>query len=127
LILAFASLAAEFNARLLIVGDGPELSDLTSLAAQQGLADRVVFAGHVDTPEAVLGLLNVFAISSDTEQMPNGLLQALAAGRPVAGMDVGDVRFMVASENRGLIAPRGDDSRFRDELKQLLSEPETRR
>jgi len=127
LIQAFASLAAEFNSRLLIVGDGPERADLTSLAARQGLADRVVFAGHVDTPEAVLGLFDVFAISSDTEQMPNALLQALAAGRPVAGMDVGDVRLMVAPENRRLIAPKGDERQFRDALKQLLSEADTRR
>jgi glycosyltransferase involved in cell wall biosynthesis len=126
LIRAFAAVAGEFDTRLLIVGDGPTRRDLTSLAAELGVTDKVVFAGHVEEVERVLGWFDVFALSSNTEQMPNSLLQAMAAGRPIAGVDVGDVKLMVSPENRPFASPKGDDARFRETLMRLLAEPETR-
>ncbi len=44
-------------------------------------------------------------VQSDTEQMPLTVLEAMAAALPVAGVDVGDVKHMVAEENRRLIGP----------------------
>ncbi|MHA1112895.1 MAG: glycosyltransferase [Alphaproteobacteria bacterium] len=126
LIRAFAPLA-ETGARLLIVGDGAERGLLDSLAAELGLAEAVFFAGHVERPEKVLGLMDVFAMSSDTEQMPNSLLQAMAAGLPVAALEVGDVAAIVAAENRPLVAPAGDQAGLRDALSRLIAEADLRR
>ncbi len=127
LIHAFAGLVARFPTRLLILGDGPERPALSALVARMGLTERVVFAGHIEAPEKVLGWFDVFAISSDTEQLPNSLLQAMASGRPVAGVDVGDVKITVAPENRAFIVPKGDDAGLRNALERLLVEPATRR
>lgn len=124
LLRAFAKMPHRPNVRLLIVGDGSERSSLVALAEALGIADRVVFAGHIDVPEKVFGMLDVFAISSDTEQMPNALLQAMAAGRPVAGVDVGDVKAIVAEENRPFIVAKGDDDGFSRVLDRLLTAPE---
>lgn len=126
LIQAFSALAGRFNARLLIMGDGLERSSLEVLARETGVANRVVFAGHVERPERVLGWLDVFAISSDTEQMPNSVLQAMAAGRPIVGVDVGDIKLMVSPENRPFIVPKGDEERFQLALDRLLAGPEIR-
>jgi glycosyltransferase involved in cell wall biosynthesis len=110
LLRSFAASRAGADVRLLIVGDGPERRPLEETARQLEIETRVVFAGHVDAPEKVLGWFDLFAISSDTEQMPNALLQAMAASRAVVGVDVGDVKEMVAPENRRFIVPRADEA-----------------
>src|SRR3546814_6853205 len=81
-----------------VAGDGVEGAELRRLAAQLGIAERTRFLGHVEDVPAVLRALDIFALSSDTEQMPNSLLQAMAAARPVAAVDVGDLSRLVAPE-----------------------------
>ncbi len=126
LLRVFAALPKTMRARLLIVGDGAERRALEALAAELGIASRVVFAGHIDAPERVLGLFDVFAISSDTEQMPNTILQAMAAARPIAGVDVGDVKSMIGPKNREIIVPKQDERAFGVALERLLLSPERR-
>jgi glycosyltransferase involved in cell wall biosynthesis len=123
---AFASLPADPKLRCVIVGDGPERGRLQALAGELGIAERTVFAGHVDAPEQVLGYFDIFAISSDTEQMPNTILQAMAAGLAIAGVDVGDVRPMIAPANRVLIAAKTDEAAFAAALRRLVEEPALR-
>ena len=102
-----------------------ERSRLECFAQDLGVADRVVFAGQV-LPESVLGSFDVFALSSDTEQMPNAVLEAMAAGLPIASVDVGDVRMMVCRANQDFIAPRDDETAFAAAIERLLREPATR-
>ncbi len=84
---------------LLIVGDGPERPGLEALSADLGLGDRVRFVGHQADPRPFLEQMDIFALSSDTEQMPLSLLEAMASALPVAATDVGDVRHMLAPDN----------------------------
>jgi glycosyltransferase involved in cell wall biosynthesis len=121
LLRVFAMLDRSMAARLIIAGDGTERAALERLAVQLGIADSVVFVGYVK-PETVLGTFDVFAISSDTEQMPVALIEAMAAGRPVAGVDVGDVRMMVCASNREFIVPREDEAAFAASLRRLLTD-----
>jgi glycosyltransferase involved in cell wall biosynthesis len=112
LLRAFAALPTGLPTRLVIAGDGPELPSLTALTATLGIADRVVLMGLIDRPERLLGFFDVFALSSDTEQMPYSILEAMAAGLPIVATDVGDVADMVAPENRSFVVAAGDDDRF---------------
>jgi glycosyltransferase involved in cell wall biosynthesis len=127
LIRAFAGIASDVPARLVIAGDGSERPRLESLAAELGLAARVTFLGNVNAPETVLKLFDVFAISSDTEQMPTTVLEAMAAGLPIAGVDVGDVKAMVAEENKPFIVAKGDERALGEAVSSLLGCPGTRR
>ena len=127
LIRAFAAIADGHQVRLLIVGDGAERPALEAAARDAGVAGRVVFAGHVEQPEKLYGLMDVFAISSDTEQMPNTLLQAMAASRPVAGVDVGDIKANLPPPNRALIVPKVDEAAFSASIGRLLGDPSLRR
>lgn len=122
LIRAFAGIAGSRNVRLLLVGDGPERAGLEALAAERGIADKVRFAGYLDSPELAFGLMDVYAMSSDTEQMPNALIQAMAAARPVTATDVGDVAHIVAPECRGFVVPVTDDAAYRDSLARLADD-----
>ena len=126
LLRAFAALPPELPARLVIAGEGPEMPTLTTLATALGIADRVVMMGSIDRPERLLGHFDVFALSSDTEQMPYSILEAMAAGLPIVATDVGDVADMVAPENRPFVLAASDEARFAAGLAQLLTDAEAR-
>lgn len=122
LLRAFARLA---SGRLVIVGDGAERPDLQALAGELGVAERVEFAGHqADTP-AFYARFDVFALSSDTEQMPLSVIEAMASGLPIVSTDVGDVRLMVAAENAPFIT-RLDDDGMTEALATLAADPAAR-
>lgn len=127
LLRAFAALPATPASALVIAGDGGERSKLETLAQELGIAGRTRFLGHVDDVPAMLRGIDIFALSSDTEQMPNSLLQAMAAGRPVAAVDVGDVAAIVAPENRPLVVPRDGVGALTAALGELLSDAARRR
>lgn len=122
----FAELVGRFACRLLIVGDGSERAKLAKQAETLGLGDKVVFAGHVDAVERVLPSIDIFVMTSKTEQMPIGLLQAMAAGRPVVATDVGDIKAMLAPENRAFVAPKDDGEALTRHLARLLADPALR-
>lgn len=90
-------------ARLVIAGDGPSRAGLEALAGELGLGERVRFTGYVAAPQTLYPGFDIVALSSDTEQMPMAVLEAMAAGLPVAATDVGDIRAMLAPENAALL------------------------
>ena len=104
LIHAFALLSKNVHATLAIAGDGPERPALEVLANELGVGGAVAFLGHVGDPATLYSDWDIFALASDTEQMPISVLEAMAAGLPIAATDVGDVRSMVSEGNRGLLA-----------------------
>jgi len=76
-----------------------------TLAETLGIAPHVHFAGHTTRPESWVAAFDIFALSSDTEQMPLSLLEAMAAGLPCVSTNVGDVADMLAPANRDFITP----------------------
>lgn len=127
LLSAFARIGADLTARLVICGDGPERDRLTAMAANEGIAERVVFTGHIAPPEAVMGAFDLLAMTSDTEQMPYAVIEAMAARLPVVATDVGDIALMVAPENRPFIVARDDTDGLAAALCRLCQEPDLRR
>ena len=120
LLRAFAKVATELPGRLVIVGDGPERAGLEALAASLGLAARVHLIGHVAAPQGLYRGFDLYALSSDTEQMPMTILEAMAASLPIAATDVGDVADMVAPENRPFVAPL-TDAALAESLRALMT------
>jgi glycosyltransferase involved in cell wall biosynthesis len=105
---AFAALRRALPARLIIAGDGAERGRLEAQAEALGLRDDVEFTGMVGEVETVYPRFDIFALSSSTEQIPNSVLEAMAAGLPVAATAAGDVPVMVSAENAPFIVPLGD-------------------
>jgi len=126
LIEAFADVIRHQSARLVIVGDGPDLSDLKTLAEELGITEHIIFTGACGQPEKLLPSFTVFALSSDTEQMPLSILEAMAAGLPIASTDVGDVRNMVSEENRTFMVGR-ESVTLAAAILVLLANPDQRR
>jgi glycosyltransferase involved in cell wall biosynthesis len=119
LVAAFAAVRATRPARLVIVGDGPMRPALEAQVAAAGLGSDVLFAGHSTQAERWLSAFDIFALPSDTEQMPLSLLEAMAAGLPVLATDVGDVASMLATVNASFVVPPAD-APFADGLERLL-------
>lgn len=104
LLRAFAPLAE--RAVLLIVGEGPERETLLREAFKLGVTPHLRLLGRRADARDIVIQSDILALSSDTEQMPFAVLEAMDAGLPVASVDVGDVREMVAAANREFIVPR---------------------
>jgi glycosyltransferase involved in cell wall biosynthesis len=123
LLRAFATLP---RGRLVIVGDGPERPALVALAASLGVSERVRFALYHQDTAPFYARFDIFALSSDTEQMPLSVIEAMASGLPVVSTDVGDVRLMLAEEN-GPFVTRLDDAALAGALSALAGDPAARR
>jgi len=99
------------DVHLVVLGDGPERAALEARAASAPLAGRVHFLGFRSDPRAAYGAADAFALSSDTEQMPMALLEAMSAGLPCVSTEVGDVRAMLPeAQGELLVAPDADAS-----------------
>lgn len=122
LVRAFAPLPEEWQ--LVIVGEGPEKATIRDEAERLGVGHRVHLPGFAPDPARFVGLFDLFALSSDSEQAPISLIEAMAAARPVAAMAVGDVKAMVATENQPFIAQ--DEADFAAALLTLAADPDLR-
>lgn len=108
LMTAFAAVHARQRARLIVVGGGPELPALQAQAASLGVADAVEFAGYLADPISRLIEFDLFALSSDTEQLPIAMLEAMACGIPVVATRVGDVAHIMPTVAQSALAEPTD-------------------
>jgi glycosyltransferase involved in cell wall biosynthesis len=113
--------------QLVIAGEGPEREAILAEAERRGIEDRVHLPGFVADPASVAGLFDVFALSSLSEQFPISVIEAMAAGLPIAAPAVGDVAEMVAEANAPFIVPPGDERALRQALTALADDPALRR
>lgn len=111
---AFAQAHRELPAAaLLLVGDGPLRGNLERLAAALGIASAIRFAGVRDDVAALLGLVDVVALSSTTiENFPFSVLEAMAMGVPAVCTAVGGMRELVDDGRSGVLVPAGDVDLF---------------
>lgn len=106
LLRAFAPLKSE--AVLLVIGDGPELDAVLREAEALSLGSSIRFLGRREDVRDILMQCDLMALSSDTEQMPLAVLEAMDAGLPIASTDVGDVRQMVSGANQPYLVHLSD-------------------
>jgi glycosyltransferase involved in cell wall biosynthesis len=111
---------------VLVGGDAGSRSDLVGLAAALGLADRVRFAGLRPAMPSAHHLFDVSTLTSVSEGLPNSLLEAMAAGRPVVATAVGAVSDAVEDGVTGRIVPPSDPQAVAAALAPLLRDPATR-
>jgi glycosyltransferase involved in cell wall biosynthesis len=112
--------------QLVVVGEGPEREAIVREAVRHDLTD-IHMAGFQPDPARYIGLFDIFALSSDSEQFPISLVEAMAAGLPALSTAVGDVADMVTQENRPFVVPVEDEAAFASALSVLAADNALRR
>jgi glycosyltransferase involved in cell wall biosynthesis len=125
LVRAFAAMRDK-EARLVIVGVGPESERIAAEARAHGVSARVEMPGFRPNPQRYIGRFDIFALSSNSEQFPISLVEAMAAGLPVVATAVGDIPAMIAPDNRPLIVAPDDEAGFTAALDSLADRPDLR-
>ncbi len=121
---AFAALATDTDARLLICGEGAERARLEAQVARLGLAERVDLAGFVANPYAYVARAAVLALPSRWEGLPNALIHALALGTRVVATDCPGGSAEILERGRwGALVPVGDADRLGRALRRALEGP----
>ena len=110
-----------------MVGDGDLAPDLRAQAHGLGIADRTVFAGHrTDVPD-LLGVLDVFCVSSLYEGTPLALFEAMAAGKAIVSTAVDGCREVLREGETGLLVPPADPVALAAALSRLTGDDGLRR
>jgi glycosyltransferase involved in cell wall biosynthesis len=114
--------------RLVLIGEQrsptwPEFgADVAALAHELELADRVVFAGHIDDAAALLSALDVLVCTSREEGFGLAVVEAMAAGVPVVSTRCGGPQDIVRDGWTGLLAPARDPDGLARATQQVLGD-----
>jgi len=110
--------------RLRMIGDGPLMDALRTQAASCGIKEHVEFLGQrQDVPE-ILAQSTFLAHTADREGCPNVVMEAMACGKPVVGMDAGDIPDLVDHGQTGYVVRRGDQTEFVAKMSELIEKPQ---
>ncbi len=115
----FVKIAATVpNAHFVVVGEGPSREAMMKSAAEQGVADRMMFTGHVEAVEEILWAMDVFLFpSTANEGIPQALLQAQGCGVPAVISDLPSLREAAGA---ALVCPVGNIQMFSDAIAKML-------
>jgi len=111
------------STRLLLVGDGPERGELTSLVTELGLERHVSLLGERNDIPQILAISHVFALPSLWEGLSVALLEAMAAGKPVVATAVEGNVAVVVDKQTGLLVPAKDSEALALAICRLLGDP----
>ena len=106
-----------------IAGEGPERAALEARIAAAGLGGRVRLLGYIEDPAQMYRALDVFALPSVREGLPNALLEAMASGLPVVATRVAGVPSVVDDGRNGLLCAPGDASGLAADIARVLTDP----
>lgn len=106
--------------RFVLVGDGPDEANLRRQAAQLGIEDRIVWAGFQKNVAPYYAMATIYALPSRSEGSPNVILEAMAAGLPIAATRAGGVPEILENDATGLIVPKEDPRALADAIQKLL-------
>ncbi len=126
---ATASVSNFTDIRLNIIGDGPELGPLKTLATDiQDKRLTVIFSGDI-TPDRIpesLAETDIFILASQFEGRPNVILEAMAAGLPIVASDIDGIRELIKHEETGLLFNSGETDALATQLKRLIADSNLR-
>jgi glycosyltransferase involved in cell wall biosynthesis len=114
------------SAILWLAGAGPLEDDLREQAASRGVADRIRFLGWIDNPAPFYAACDVVAISARHEPLGNVVLEAWAAGKPVAAARSQGPGQLIRDGENGLLAAVDDAAALGEALQRLVSDPALR-
>lgn len=105
---AYSIIHKEIPSKLLLVGDGPELTSVSNLVCQLGMKENVVMLGNQKNVEELLSISDVKLLLSEKESFGLVLLEAMSCGVPCVGTRIGGIPEVIVDGETGYICELGD-------------------
>lgn len=118
--------ARQPRVHFVVVGEGTLRSELESEIRARGLTDRVHLVGWERDARRVYGAFDVAVQASETEGLPNVVLEAAAAGCAIAATDAGGTREIVHDGHHGIVVGVRDEEGLVAALERLVNDPQLR-
>lgn len=118
----FRRVREKVKAKLVLVGDGPEMSLAEHLIGQHGLNDEVMLLGNQDSIATILPIADLFVLPSQTESFGLSALEAMSCGVPAIVSDAGGMPELVTNGVDGYLLPVGDVGAMSEAAIALLSD-----
>ncbi|WP_077326649.1 N-acetyl-alpha-D-glucosaminyl L-malate synthase BshA [Virgibacillus siamensis] len=118
----FDKIQEHLNAKLLLVGDGPEYSDMVQLVNQLGLQDKVLFLGKQKNVSELLSISDLKLLLSEKESFGLVLLEAMSCEVPCIGTKIGGIPEVIDHGNTGYLVDVGDTNQAAKYAIRLLSD-----
>lgn len=112
------------NARLVIVGDGEELQNITVTIEQLDLKNDVILTGYKTNPTSYLATFDTYLLSSFSEGTSMTLLEAMSISKPCVVTDAGGNKEIVLNNKTGFVTPNDNAEAFADAMIKLIKNPQ---
>ena len=122
----FARVRDKMEARLIMVGDGPDRDRALDCARTLGVDRDVSFVGVTENVAAILSKADVFLLTSEMESFGLAALEAMACETPVVATNVGGLSEVVEDDKSGFLLPLGDADSMAERVVQMLRDPALR-
>ncbi len=116
----FSRVSEKVPSKLLLVGEGPELSKIQCRIRQLGLEERVHFLGKQEDVSQVISMADVLLLPSEKESFGLVALEAMACGVPTIGSDAGGIPELITHGETGFLSPIGDVEDMAKNAERLL-------
>jgi glycosyltransferase involved in cell wall biosynthesis len=114
------------DARLLLVGDGPDRDGLERLAHDLGVVKRCLFLGYQEDVARFYDAIDVLLLPSVNEGTPVSVIEALAAERPAVATRVGGIPDVVRDGVDGFLVDGDEPDALAERLAELAADPPRR-
>ncbi|MGE6258816.1 N-acetyl-alpha-D-glucosaminyl L-malate synthase BshA [Heyndrickxia sporothermodurans] len=116
----FAKIKENIKAKLLLVGDGPEMTIICKLVNDLNLREHVLFLGKQDNLEELYSISDLMLLLSEKESFGLVALEAMACGVPCIGTNIGGIPEVIIDHENGFICELGDVDNIADKALSLL-------
>ncbi|HEY4554687.1 MAG TPA: N-acetyl-alpha-D-glucosaminyl L-malate synthase BshA [Bacillaceae bacterium] len=119
---SFSEIAKRIQAKLLLVGDGPEMAGVCKLVNELGLTEQVAFLGRQDHLEELYSISDLMLLLSEKESFGLVALEAMACGVPSIGTNIGGIPEVLEDGYNGYICELGDTHAVAEKALRLLND-----
>ncbi|PLR80465.1 N-acetyl-alpha-D-glucosaminyl L-malate synthase BshA [Bacillus canaveralius] len=119
----FKNIAEQISAKLLLVGDGPEITRICQMVHDLGLRDKVLFLGKQDNLEELYSISDLMLLLSEKESFGLVALEAMACGVPCIGTNIGGIPEVISDGETGFVCELGNIKEITAKALELLTNP----
>ncbi|HET7577813.1 MAG TPA: glycosyltransferase, partial [Bacillales bacterium] len=119
----FAGVREKIPAKLLLIGEGPDLSVARKLVKENGIEEDVLFLGNQKDVAEILSICDLKLLLSEKESFGLVVLEAMACGVPAVGTNIGGIPEVIIDGETGYICEVGDIEGIKEKALEIVCDP----